>query len=139
MKTHLTEDKLWRGRLYPKGDRDIPADLAAALGLGASTHDEIAPPQTGNQLNEVELPSNDSGTPEPDTIPISDALLLLNTAITADDLKPLPSIGAGRGAKLLTKRPEYGYLSLDQAASMLGDKLVDWDAIAQWQFPEGEA
>lgn len=135
MKARLTEDKLWRGRLYLKGDRDIPADLAAAL--GAATHDETAPSE-GNS-NQMELPSDDSGTPESETLKAPPALSLLNSAQNLEELLSyrLPGIGQGRGRKLLSFRPATGFLSLDQAASMLGDKQVDWGAIATWEPPNG--
>lgn len=29
----LTEDMLWQGKLYEKGEREIPDDLAEAMGL----------------------------------------------------------------------------------------------------------
>lgn len=37
MKATLTEAQLWRGVLYPAGDREIPDDLAIALNLKPAT------------------------------------------------------------------------------------------------------
>lgn len=115
---HLPTDKLWRGHLYPAGDRVIPTDLAIALNLGLEPNDE----------EEAGIPDS-----EANTLPIPAALSLLNGASTPNELTPIPGIGVGRGRRLLELRPETGFLSLDQSASLLGDKSVDWEAIAVWQ------
>lgn len=55
IKVHLTEDNLWRGVTYLKGDREIPEDLAIALGI----QEEAKPPE---QLTPDPTPES---TPEP--------------------------------------------------------------------------
>ena len=40
MNAHLDRDIRWKGVLYKAGDREIPDDLAIALGLGEQSPDE---------------------------------------------------------------------------------------------------
>jgi hypothetical protein len=44
MQVNLTEDQSWRGVLYPAGDREVPDELAIALGLMALPTVPAAPP-----------------------------------------------------------------------------------------------
>lgn len=100
MKVTLTEDKAWRGQVYLTGDREIPEDLAIALGL----------------LQQVEV----SGDPE--LVVNSDHWLnliaALNQAADPKDLEPLPTVGKGAAKRLLANRPEAGYESLEQVRSL---------------------
>jgi hypothetical protein len=45
MQVNLTEDQSWRGVLYPAGDREVPDELAIALGLMALPTVPAAPPE----------------------------------------------------------------------------------------------
>lgn len=67
------------------------------------------------------------------TPPVLDALVLLNTATTISELEPLPSVGKAIARTLLSRRPDDGYASLDNAAELNADKTtIDWEAIALW-------
>ncbi|MEO1208867.1 MAG: hypothetical protein AAFX78_04915 [Cyanobacteria bacterium J06638_20] len=106
----LKRDQLWGGVLYFAGDRLVPDNLAAVLGL--------MPPSS--------IPSDPS-------IPSIGALAILNAAQHEDELVALPTIGRGFGRKLLALRPASGFESLEQARTMLDESRVDWDAIALWR------
>ncbi|MBD2261360.1 hypothetical protein [Pseudanabaena sp. FACHB-2040] len=74
---------------------------------------------------------------------IPHALALINStdSAAAEKLVPLPGIGPAAARKLLERRPEGGYASLEQAAELnpeLAERPfnVKWDAIASWQ-PKG--
>lgn len=43
MRVDLNEDKLWRGRVYLKGNCEIPEDLAMAMGLSDGEPDPPSP------------------------------------------------------------------------------------------------
>ncbi len=49
---------------------------------------------------------------------VPDALRLINGTDKATDLEILPTVGRGAAKKLLAKRPEGGYTSLDQVAEL---------------------
>lgn len=97
MKVTLTEDKAWRGQVYLMGDREIPEDLAIALGLTEK--------------------AEASGTPDSPRQPLS-LPTLLNQATDPKDLEPLPTVGKGAAKRLLANRPEAGYESLEQVRSL---------------------
>jgi hypothetical protein len=112
MQVTLTEDHLWRGQTYPAGDREIPNELAIALGFA------------------VEVSAPAVLTPEP-------LLAALNDAELADELVYLPTIGKSAAALLVLNRPWAGYESLEQVRK-LNQKLVqkpfrvDWAVVAEF-------
>lgn len=114
MKVTLNEDKAWRGQVYLTGDREIPEDLAIALGLTEKA---------------------ESGTPDSPRYPLS-LPTLLNQATDPKDLEPLPTVGKGAAKRLLANRPEAGYESLEQVRS-LNPELeqapyrVDWSKVEE--------
>jgi DNA uptake protein ComE-like DNA-binding protein len=117
MKVTLTEDKGWKGQVYLKGDREIPEDLAIALGL-------------------LQL---ESGVPDSEVQADHwlDLMAAINQATDPKDLEPLPTIGKGAAKQILANRPEAGYSNLDQVRSLnpeLGRApyRVDWAKIEQY-------
>lgn len=74
----------------------MPESLAAALGLSGTVPEPSVPPAH-----------------QPD------AVLLINRAISDDDLTPLPGIGKGAAKRILAAAPELGYDSLEQLRSLV--------------------
>jgi hypothetical protein len=116
MKAKLTEDYLWRGVTYLKGDREIPDDLAIALGL--------TPAESG---------ATDSVEP-----PTVAALVLINFVQSAVDMAILPTVGRGAAKRILDRRPEGGYTSLEQVAELCPEVTrqpyrVDWAQVQAWE------
>lgn len=128
MLVHLTEDKLWRGRLYPTGDREIPDDLAIALGFDPDPAPAVEPPAAA---------ADDSEPTPTETEPWVNLLAALNQAQSAKDLEPLPTIGAGAAKRILSNRPTSGYHSLEQVIELNSELSrqpyrVDWDQVRGW-------
>lgn len=126
----LTERYLWKGQVYEPGDRQIPDDLAAALGLTGKKQ------KTGGKVKSEKTVTEAQSTPP------SQSLTLINQASEPAELKPLPGIGEGAAKRLLLHRPEGGYASLEQVEELCPELTkspyrVEWEAIAQWQ-PETE-
>ena len=59
MKVHLTEDKGWRGQIYLKGDREIPDELAIALGFLPNTKRIADLPEPTDQPETMGIASPD--------------------------------------------------------------------------------
>ena len=117
MKTTLKEDMLWRGVEYPAGEREIPDELAIALGLVVIDPTETAQPI----LNPPPIP----------------ALDLINEAETLDALTVLPTIGKGAAKLIFDRRPEGGYSSFDALVEATPELLkspytTDWETVKGW-------
>jgi len=120
----LTDTYSWKGQIYEPGDRLIPEDLAAAMGLKPKAETKKQKAATKEE--------------QPSDAPTIPALTLLNSASDPKDLTPLPKIGEGAAKKLLANRPESGYESLEQAAELNPELAkapfrVDWTAIQGWE------
>lgn len=119
-RVHLERDQLWGGQFYLAGDRDVPDDLAIALGLHSKP-----PPEDLETLPDE---------PEQDLPP---AFTLLNSASSPVELEVLPTIGERTAKVLFDRRPEGGYLSFGHAREINSDKShIDWGAIALWRHEE---
>ncbi len=137
IQTTLTEFHSWKGQIYAPGDRLIPDDLAAAIGVmpKAKARAKTKPEAAGSDdPTVIEVPPGAS---------VSDALTLINQAAEASELKPLPGIGEGAAKRLLAHRPDGGYDSLEQVQELCPELAkspyrVDWGAIALWQPEPGE-
>jgi hypothetical protein len=125
MQATLTEDHLWRGQTYPAGDREIPNELAIALGL---TVEGSVPVPLTFPIAEAE-PLEMTNPP--------DLLAIFNNAELADDLVHLPTIGKSAAALIVLNRPWHGYESIEQM-QQLNQKLtqkpfrVDWAVVAEF-------
>lgn len=121
IQAHLTEDYLWRGGLYEKGDRLIPEDLAIALGIQPESKSA-----TVADLPEIDQPE------------LPPALQLINLATSAKDLERLPTIGKGASILVFKRRPAEGYDSLEQILELspeLGKRpfAINWEQIRNWE------
>ncbi len=117
----LFADHLWRGQLYPQGDRDVPDDLAIALGL------QLRQPTATNTDTDVNHPP---------------ALQLLNSATDPSALTPLPGVGMGAAKRILLHRPALGYSSFEQFEALCPELTkspyrCDFEAIAAWHPDSG--
>lgn len=113
----LTRSQSWRGTRYLKGSTSIPDELAIALGL--------APIESG---------APDSVEP-PITVP---ALVLINFVQSAVDMAILPTVGRGAAKRILERRPEGGYTSLEQVEQLNPEVTkqpyrVDWSQVQAWE------
>ena len=122
----LTDSYSWRGIIYEPGDRSIPDDLAAAIGIK---------PKPGRAKAKTST--------QEATVENQNSLTLINQATEAGNLIPLPGIGKGAAERLLLHRPESGYESLVQVQEFCPELSkspyrVDWEAIALWQPETGE-
>lgn len=127
IKANLPESYGWKGQIYEQGDREIPDDLAIALGLLPPTLEEPGTP---------DLP----GTPMHDSPFVVE---LINSATTPKELTPLPGIGEGAAKRLLVHRPEAGYESLQQLVELCPELQkapyrVDWGAILAYSGDANE-
>jgi hypothetical protein len=130
MQATLTEDHLWRGQTYPAGDREIPEELAIALGLTVE----------GNVPDPLTFPIPDVeplGMANPAEANPPDLLAILNDAELADDLVYLPTIGKAAAAVILLNRPFAGYESLEEVRELnhrVTEKpfRVDWVTVREF-------
>lgn len=127
MRAHLTRDQLWNGNFYLAGDRDIPDDLAIALGL--------QPESKSATVADLKSATVADLLPHP-------LLVFLNRAEASAELEVLPAVGKGAAARLLANRPVDGYESLEEVAA-LNDSLtqppfrVDWEQLKDWANVHG--
>ena len=120
MRVQLTQTYFWDRALWGPGETEIPLSLAVALGL---LHQAAAAPA--------------QPFPQGITETLPAALQLINGSDKATDLEILPTVGRGAAKKLLAKRPEGGYTSLDQVQQLCPEIFQppftgELDAIANW-------
>jgi hypothetical protein len=121
MKAKLDQTYLWNRQCWGPGEVEIPDSLAIALGL---IKDE------GEEVNEGSDPS-----PPSQTIP---ALTRINQATSPKEIAPLPTIGFKAALKIFGKRPEGGYISIEQIAELCPELTkhpfqVNWETVEAWE------
>ena len=124
----------WHGAVYPAGCTFIPEELAIALGLKSPD------PGPQNTQKGTELNSNFGyhGTQKvTQSVALSAALSLINSATAASALEVLPGIGPANANRIFQARPQGGYESLE-AVALVPDlsNAIDWDEIEAWEFSE---
>lgn len=66
---------------------------------------------------------------------VSDALLLMNTAETAEELSRLPGIGLASGERILSARERVGeFKTLDEVKAIPGMPPKGWDELRVWEM-----
>lgn len=121
MRVQLTQTYFWDRAFWGPGETEVSPSLALALGLLPTQ----APAPTA-----LENPQAIAETLPP-------ALRLINSSDKATDLEIITTVGRGAAKKLIAKRPEGGFTSLDQVQQLCPEIFQppftgDLDEIANW-------